>query len=145
MSDASHCPKTRSSGYGVWCKSDRGSFQCGGNFKGWVKHSQEAEAKGLSIAVWAAFYNGVAEIGDHLIIQTDNLGNVNAFDKPNTLPNNHRAIEPLQWVKNIISENKCTYDIRHVKAHNPSLGKRNYINHVCDKLARKAMEDQRGY
>lgn len=145
MSDASHCPVTKSSGYGVWVKSNRGQFQCGGNFKGDVNHCQEAEAKGLAIAVWSAFYQGIAQSGDKLILQTDNKGNVDAFNKPMSLPTAHRAIEPLMYIKDIIKQNNCTYDIRHVKAHDPSLGKRNYINDLCDSLARKYMEQERGY
>ena len=144
MSDASYCDRTKSNGYGVWVKSDRGHFQCGGNIKGGVDNPQEAEAKAMANALWFAFYQGIAKEGDRLIIQTDCVNNIHAF-KNGIKNKNHSALEPLEFCKSLLKEKKCLYELRHVKAHDPSLGNRNYVNDICDKLAGQAMRKQRGF
>lgn len=148
MSDASYCHQTKAAGWGVWIKSERGFFEGGGNFKTQAKTSTDAESMAISVAVFLAFKQGIAVEGDIILIQTDCLAIVNMLQKfDKDLYKSRRKLKPFQkavkYTERFIRENKCTLKIRHVKGHAPSEGKRNYVNELCDKHARKAMQEQR--
>lgn len=138
MSDASFCHTTKASGWGIWIRSDRGIYEAGGKFKNQPESATEAEAMALSIAVFAAFRQGIAEPGDRLIVQTDCMQNIHAYDGAKRR-RSKLILDTVKYTKDLIAEKKCTFEIRHVRAHDPKAGKRNYINDVCDKLAKKAM------
>lgn len=145
MSDASFCHTTGASGWGVWMKSLRGKFECGGNFKKTKPlNAGDAEAMAVSIAVFAAFKSEIAIEGDKLLIQSDCL---QVVDMLNGKAIKRSAItkKAIQYTLKEVQKRKCTIEARHVKAHvSKEKGeRRNYVNNVCDKLARKAMKTQR--
>lgn len=141
MSDASFCPRTGASGWGAWAKSDRGNSSAGGNFSVRVSDAEEAEAKALAVAVFLSFQWGVSKKRDHLVIQTDCKGVIHAFQ--NRRASSRGVSEAVAYTKQLIKKEGCTYDIRHVKAHVPTRGKRNYINNVCDSIAKIYMKKER--
>lgn len=144
MSDASFCHTTKCSGWGVWVKSERGLFEGGGNFRTRATEAAHAEAMAISIAVWVAFRQGIALPGDEILVQTDCLRVIHHYEGKNSFGSKTSEIaKTIAFTKNIIAENKATLRIRHVKAHAKKLGKRNYVNDLCDKHAKKAMKAQR--
>ena len=148
MSDASFCPKTKASGWGVWAKSERGSFSAGGNFKSDPGHSTDAEAMAIAVAVFAAFRQGVAAAGDRLIIQTDCMTMVRAYTGHHLMPKlsrekNKTLESTIKYTRKLIKSNKCEFEVRHVEAHAPSKGKRNFVNNICDAKAKEHMTMQR--
>lgn len=148
MSDASFCHHTKAAGWGVWVKSQRGLFEGGGNFKQEAKNSMDAEAMAISIAVWVAFRQGIAEDKDIILVQTDCEGLVRYFtehwNSNLKLEGKTKVIrEALKFTVDMIKARECEFRIRHVKGHAKKLGGRNYVNHLCDRHARKAMEEQR--
>jgi ribonuclease HI len=142
MSDASYCDKTKASGWGVWIKSERGLYQNGGNFKKDPSNNYEAEAMALATAVHLAFAYNLAMFGDKLILQTDCMMVVHAVEGSRRKPARGLLKEAVDFIKETIEKNGCILDIRHVRAHCPTAGKRNYINDLCDKLAKKPMRQQ---
>ena len=142
MSDASVCPNTGASGYGLWIKSDRGTFQGGGNYKKSTTDVTEAEAKAMYNAVFIAFSQGLAKEGDTLIIQIDCKYAIDAING-RYHGGNVQIMSLAKKAKRFLDKSKCEYQLRYVKAHNPQLGNRNYVNEICDSLAKTAMRKQR--
>jgi len=142
MSDASLCPNTGAAGWGVWIKSNRGNFQGAGNYKKGVRCCTKAEAMALFNAVFIAFRTGLAQKGDVLILQTDNLYTVQALNS--TYHDSNRHIKEIAGkLDKMIARHESTFEARHVKAHAPHLGRRNFVNEICDGLAKGAMRKQR--
>lgn len=143
MSDASFDHITQASGYGVWAKSQRGNYQAGGNFKGQPRAAAEAEAMAVTVALFAAVRWGVAAPGDKIIMQSDCQMVIDAHNGKMKRAKRHTQLfTTVDWTKQFLEENNLTIEFRHVRAHVPKEGKRNYINNVCDKLAKKAMRKQ---
>lgn len=147
MSDASVCPDTGAGGWGVWMKSNRGHFQGGGSYKERTPIVHLAEGKALYIAVWSAFKYGIAERGDKVILQTDSMLFIKSYQdgfKHQRTKNKYREMIGLAEKMIALIESKgCSHEIRHVEAHSPKKASRNYINEMCDGLAKTAMKSQR--
>jgi ribonuclease HI len=148
MSDASFCPQTKSAGWGVWIKSQRGFFEGGGNFKTAADTSSDAEAMAISIAAFLAFRQGIAVEGDTVLVQTDCMMVVNLM---NDIWDGKRKFKrkltgyskAIKYTLDLVRKNKCKLVVRHVKGHAPGLAGRNYVNEICDKHAKFAMKKQR--
>lgn len=142
--DASFCPDTKSSGWGVWIKSARGKCVRSGSFTNKPEKSYEAEAMAVSIAVFLAFKYGIARAGDKLLIQSDCLMVIHAY---NGIMSEKKISPVLQqtisYTRDLAKERDCKIQLRHVKGHAPQEGNRNYVNEICDKMARKVMKAQR--
>lgn len=143
MSDASFCHETKASGWGIWIKSERGFFQGGGNFKEDPANNYEAEAMALAIAVHHAFSQGPAEHGDHLIIQTDCMMVIHALTGYRKKPAIGQLKEVVDYIADRSKEKCFSWEVRHVKAHAPTAGKRNYVNDLCDRHAKQYMKAQK--
>lgn len=70
ISDASYCPKSHAAGWGGYCISNRAKHFADGPLHR-VASCEHAETLALIHAIAAAFENGVAAPGDHLLLQSD--------------------------------------------------------------------------
>ena len=142
MSDASVCPDTGACGYGLWIKSNRGHFKGSGNYREAVEKVDTAEGMALYNAIWLAFRYGLAKKGDRLIIQTDCQSVINSVYGKKAY--NPKYLRPLgSKIKKYLNKSECMWEIRYVPAHDPAGGNRNYVNEICDGLAKIAMRTQR--
>lgn len=146
MTDASFCPDTGASGWGIYIRNQGGLLEQGGNFKENPKCAFEAELMAIAIGVLMAFKHGHAGKDYHLIIQTDCKmaimalnGNNGVFEKSSY----HLVERVRQTFRDIKKKYNVTWHLRHVKAHNPGRAPRNWANERCDQHARKFMREQR--
>jgi ribonuclease HI len=142
MSDASVCPHTSAGGWGIWIISNRGHFQGSGAYKKLTPDVAEAEAKALYNAVFLSFQYGLSQKGDKLILQIDNKFFIEACSGTFHGGNKHLK-DFAKKFKKMIKDKECEYEIRYVQAHNPNKAGRNYVNEICDQLAKSAMRKQR--
>lgn len=143
FADASWCPDTGAAGYGVWCKSDRGTFHKGGSFQDLYRSSGEAEAAALVNAVFFAQREGILIPADRVLLQSDSLHALGILRGaiPQRTRNEQEAFTRLhEWRKRYLLD----IEYRHVKGHNADGSRRSWVNQLCDDLAGKAMRSRRG-
>jgi ribonuclease HI len=140
FADASWCHRTGAGGWGGWAKSNRKTVADGGQLLG-AASSGEAEAMAAANAVWLAFARGVASHGDRLVIATDCEAVVRLLNLRS--PRTPAETLALDYVASVCAARNATFEARHVKGHRPWLGRRNWVNDLCDGLARGGMERAR--
>lgn len=131
ITDASWCPDTRASGYGVWVSANHGKFKRSGSFKKKPENSYEAE-------LWAA-YNGidlaVRNGATRILIQTDCLQVVNYI--------NNKTNQCVKELRKLCNNQKIKIFAKHVKGHTNREQSRYYVNRWCDAEAYHFMQKQR--
>lgn len=143
MCDASYCPVYKVAGYGYWAVSRRAKSAGGGSIKAEAVHSSTvAEMMAVVNSVHCAIVAGVAEKGDSLLVQTDCIAAITAFEgqRANLVDQEQRAIRILS---DICKGHGVTVIFRHVKAHTGAQDNRSVANHMCDKRARQGMKRAR--
>lgn len=141
MTDASFCPRTGASGYGVWFRTNNNTYQRGGNFKEDPKSAVEAEMMAVAIGVSLACKSKFIKEKPFILIQVDSQDAIRQLEK--LAPANHIAMRVVKMLKKLSEEYDMKYRFRWVKGHAAGRAPRNYCNHICDRLAGQFMRSQR--
>lgn len=138
ITDASHCPVTKAAGYGYWAVSERNRRGGGGPIRCPIDTSSAAEMIAMAYGLYHACTNGVAQEGDHVLLQTDCTGAIAALrSKRKELSKDERyAKKRFFEVKN---EYGVTVSFRHVKGHTSRTEARYVTNNLCDQRAKAGM------
>jgi ribonuclease HI len=142
ITDASHCPDTHGAGYGFWIASGRGKVGGGGTMKSQVENANVAEMHAVCNALHHALKVGLVVKMDSVLIQTDCLGAIHAFDgtrKPR-LESELKAKEVLDRFRDKFA---LTIGFRHVKGHTSRPEARYVTNRLCDSRAKEGMRKAR--
>ncbi len=159
FTDASHCPSTRSAGYGAWAKSDR--MSCGVFLGGGLApcgNSSEAEIAAIAVSLVNLRFAGRLDGISRVMIQADNLRALELIVKefgatisnhmdgcaveyrPTIFPSPHER-KSLDAIK--LAADGISLIVRHVRGHSRN-GSRSYINMRCDSIANRHMRQARG-
>lgn len=105
-------------------------------------NSTEAETYGICNSVQIAINKGLIQPGDHVLIQCDSMGSLQALrgDRPHLSGGEREAVE---WFKRLLNSVGFTFDTRHVKGHTGETTGRHGANEHCDKRAKKHMKQKR--
>lgn len=139
LTDASHCPETKSAGYGYWIVSDRGHIKGGAEFKSTVKNIGHAEIMAIINALYCAIQAGIAQKGDTILVQSDSTLALNILKYRSKKEEYGYLIK--EWRRLTGKMGNVVY--RHVKAHSGAQDARSYANRYCDKIARISMRRMR--
>lgn len=142
FTDASFCPDTQVGGWGCWIKSDRRQFTTGSPFRNLVTGANAAEMRALANGLRAALQFGIAEKGDKIIAQVDNMHVVGLMSGRNYKMKGDER-EAKEKIERLVRDNDLTLEVRHVKGHATSRGGRNRANGVADRIARSKLEKAR--
>lgn len=142
FTDASFCPDTQVGGWGCWMKSDRHQLTTGSPFRNLVTGSNAAEMKALANGLRAALQFGVAEKGDLVIAQVDNMHVVRVMSGLSCKMKGDE-LEAKKKIAQLVCDNALILEVRHVKGHATSRGGRNRANGVADRIARSKLEKAR--
>lgn len=170
FTDASMCPHYRVAGWGGWAKSDRGVCYEGGPLRARYESSDAAEIAASINAIHMALRHGVAQPGDDLIVQCDNMTAVaflshsqfssgrnqyvdsvvpyalrmKAQRQYDVARNPVRLHETPQWVLfQLSTKHDLCISGRHVKGHVHKGESRHAVNRRCDRLAKEGMHEMR--
>ena len=80
ITDASCSSSERIGGYGFWIASARGKLGGGGPFREHVENPGVAEMKAVSYALYEALKAGLLQAGDRVLVRTDCLSAIAAFE-----------------------------------------------------------------
>lgn len=157
FADASFDPNTGAAGWGSWVKSGAAAgITFGGPFKKKAVSAQQAELHALTNAIHKT---ALLEITGVIMIQSDCLDALAVIRQfvPKTtdspfkggLPVKARTgdmaqtySEALEHIKTIVTRYGLVLVTRHVKGHQ-SGGGRNWVNNVCDEIAKANMKAMR--
>lgn len=138
FSDASYDHEQFVGGWGAWVKSDRGMKTGGGPFMVYPRDVQEAEGFALVNAIHFAFKSGIAQPRDRIVVGVDNTSvlQIARREKDPTYRWQHIVLRHLDQ---FIHVRDVSFDFRHVKGHAERRGGRNYVNGICDRLAKEGL------
>lgn len=138
IADASHCPDTGAAGYGYWAVSERGRQGGGGPIRDQIDNSTAAEMAALVNGLFFACMSGIAQSGDHVLLQTDCTGAIAALESKRTeLSRDERAARKRFF--EVKKEHGVTVSFRHVKGHTRRTEARYVTNNLCDQRAKTGM------
>lgn len=164
FADASVQPAIMAAGYGFWIKGDnRESSWAGGPLKSFTKDTCVAELEALAIAIYRASEAGYFRDTDEwILLQCDNIEALEALRvaRPRIIDSRHRKglrveyyrhrkLRPLckervDFILQILDKHKLNAMVRHVKGHkDSSVEGRNWVNNLCDRLAKQGAKEQR--
>jgi ribonuclease HI len=143
VSDASHCPRTNAAGYGFWAVSSRGRHAGGGSFKTPLTGSDAAEVMAVVNALHVTLSLGIAEKGDHVLVQTDCLYAIHVFTGVVLKIRNAEVKRAREVFANLVLAHALKMDFRHVRGHTDVQDRRSLAQRHADKRAKKAMKDAR--
>lgn len=103
-----------------------------------IDTSSAAEMAALANGLFFALLKGIAHQGDHVLLQTDCQGAIDAFESRRTVltPDERRAKKELFGLK---VKHGVTVSFRHVKGHTSRTEARYVTNSLCDKRAKDGM------
>ncbi|WP_410170993.1 RNase H family protein [Brucella intermedia] len=159
--DASHCPSTKAAGWGAWAKQagwPNGKL-FGGQFKGEIHNSAEAELCAIANALQSIKHTGLFEGGVKILVQSDCLRALGliASSISSCEVNNHPDGCPIQITKavkpttleakalaaiNALVTERQRLGLRHVRGHKAGQG-RSWVNRQCDSIAKGHMKQAR--
>ncbi len=138
IADASHCQVTGAAGYGYWAISERGKRGGGGPIQNPIDTSGAAEMCALVNGLFFACMSGVAQRDDHVLLQTDCTGAIQALESKRTeLSKDERAARKRFY--ELKKEFGVTVSFRHVKGHTRHVEARYVTNRLCDQRAKTGM------
>lgn len=142
IADASFCPETHGAGYAYWIASQRGKRGGQGAFNGPIESCTTAEAMALVNALWDAMRNGLVERGDSILLQTDCIGAINVLSARliSSQPGMKKAF--AEFTKLVVNGGFAV-KFKHVKGHTQNEAARYVVNRICDKNAKKHMQNAR--
>lgn len=138
IADASYCSQTKAAGYGWWAASERGKRGGGGSIKVRVDGSSAAEMMALVNALHRAIEFAVVLGGDHILLQTDCMSAIDAFEGKRTMLTKDERTAKISLFK-LKREHNITFSFRHVKGHSNRPEARYVTNNLCDERAKLGM------
>lgn len=133
ITDASLIPGTGSGGWAMWAKSERGTIRAGGELRGQVLNSGEAEAKALANGIDVLVKSDIFRPGDQVLAQIDNVQVIAALQLGPICPAGKKAIEHVNRLS-VTADFELTP--RHIKAHVGVDKPRHWVHDRCDRQAR---------
>lgn len=139
FTDASLINETKSGGWAMWAKSERGCIQFSGPLKGQCMTSGEAELKAIANGIDILVRSDICIDGDSVLVTADNLQALSALG--------HSAdwgtfCKPMKRARDIIRQlvekHQLVIRTRHVKAHSGTGEPRLWVHSQCDRRARQA-------
>jgi len=138
IADASHCTQSGAAGYGWWTACERGKRGGGGEVKEKVDSSSAAEMIAIVNAVHISVKGELVQEGDHILLQTDCQGAIDAF-----MSTRNRLTKDEKRAKSAFFDLKrkvgFTFTFKHVKGHTSRPEARYVTNNLCDARAKKGM------
>lgn len=142
IADASFCPETHGAGYAYWIATQRGKKGGQGAFSGPVESCTTAEAMALVNALYDAMKSGLVERGDSILLQTDCIGAIDVLSA--RLSSGHLGMQQafckFTW---LVAKGGFAVKFKHVKGHTQNEAARYVVNRICDKNAKKHMQNAR--
>lgn len=146
FADASFHNQFKAAGWGAWVRSERGRAYNGGAWGHWVSSSAIAEFLAICEGYLLGRRTEILMPGDTVLIQTDCSGiipwfNHGSIDPPRYVKSKHFQLTPasrmLDEINYEIRTKNIHLQIKHVKGHQSNSEPRNYVNNLCDRLAKK--------
>lgn len=135
--DASYS-KRKGGGWAVWLRSDEGRVVRDGRCPSYVKSSIHAELAAiyaglfLSVCTWGRRVEGIT-------INSDSQVALDLLDCEAPLSADPSARRLQERIRSLVRNRAIEIEARWVKAHRgPEVGTAAYLNHQCDRRARKA-------
>lgn len=110
--------------------------------KGAVANSTAAEMQAVCNALFIALRRGLVQPGDRLLIQTDCVAAIQAFEGQRRVSVPHER-EAVRYFHSLRLEQSLGVSFKHVKGHSGRQEARFVTNHLCDKRARQGMRQAR--
>lgn len=130
-------------GFGVWLRSYLGRVVRSGRCPRYVKSSTDAELSAIYAGVFLALRAWPSRVAGVLVC-TDCQAAID-LARPGSALAPRKAARRLQrrlWA--LLDESHVELDLRWVKAHQkPTTSTRAYLNHQCDRLARRGRKRRR--
>lgn len=137
ITDASLCHEGRGSGWAAWVRVDGWNvpIQRSGWFKDRPTDINYAEMMAALNGVWLAANVGQASA---VLIRTDSMATIQAASGV------HRTYGPW-WQAELTRHGlgSLTITTKHVKGHTREIDRASWVNRWCDKMAGRAMKEQR--
>lgn len=135
--DASWDPKTKTAGYGFWCRDHEVRMKSASAEKN-IRCNTFAEIRAIAYA----FYRIMNEQPEILIhkkyctVVTDSTEAIKYYLDPQE----HKVFDnaPRQYVLKLMQQYGITFNVKKVKAHHNGDGARSWVNNRVDAYARKA-------
>lgn len=149
FSDASWCPRTKAGGWGAWAKSERVQWgvQFSGAFRRLASSSNEAEIMAAACALASTLRSEVATVGDTILFEIDNehaLRLVTHDEPAGRRPRTPLEKEAIEVLLDLKIRHGLVFRTRHVKGHSGRQRRDRFgVNELCDRLARKHMQEAR--
>jgi len=135
--DASYS-KRKGGGWAVWLRSDQGRVVRDGHCPAYVKSSIHAELA----AIYAGMFLAVCTWGEHvegITVNSDSSVALDLVDCHADLSADPSARRLQERIRALVEKRSLKIERRWVKAHrDPEVGTAAYLNHQCDRRARKA-------
>lgn len=110
--------------------------------KGKVESSHTAEMLAVCNSIHVALASGLVQPGDHLLVQTDCLAAIQAFENKRE-PKKPQEREALRFFRELRKEKDLGVSFRHVKGHTTRTEARYVTNNLCDQRAKEGMRRAR--
>lgn len=141
IADASFCPDTRAAGFSYWIASSNGKKRGSGAFKGRVHDSMAAETMALVNALHDAMTSGLVLKGDSILFQSDCVAALQCLETGTSAKKEIVLI--ISKFQHLVNKGAFVIKFKHVKGHTQNEGARFVVNRICDKFAKKHMQDAR--
>lgn len=138
LADASFCPVTKVAGYGYWIACERGKLGGDGGMRLTCDAAQTAEMKALVNALHVGIRHGLVKNGDDVLLQTDCVAAIMAFEGKRTRLTAQETATVLHF-NGMIRAAGIDVKFRHVKGHSGKSEPRYTANRLCDTGAKRSM------
>lgn len=161
FSDASVDPRAKKSGWGFWMRGDnRMAIYAGGPLKIFTPDTSTAELEAIANGLWFADAQGYFLPSDSMImIQSDSIQALACIQKsrpccierkhedgahimPRKKPLMPRQRSAVMAILKIADRHNLAIALRHIRGHKGG-GGRNWVNRLCDKLAKEGRSNGR--
>ena len=142
--DASFHPKHKIGGYAFWIVCDEGRFSHSGILRKEVDRPEIAEMKCIINAIYILGILNFKTI-EKIIVNTDCLNAIHLFKKRKSSIKKYELEWGLDLANDLTNQlaksklSKVTIEFRHIKSHQHTDTKRNWVNNWCDKAAKKQL------
>lgn len=107
-----------------------------------IKGPAAAEMFAVCNALYIAVRRGLVLERDHVLVQTDCMAAIHAFDGSRQVKNVDE-VEAVRYFHQFRKEQSFTVSFRHVKGHTRRTEARYVTNNLCDKRAKDGMRQAR--
>lgn len=107
-----------------------------------VESSHAAEMLAVCNSMFAALKFGLVVEGDHILMQTDCMAAIRAFENMRQTKKPQEK-EALRYFRELRKERNLTVSFRHVKGHTTRTEARYVTNNLCDQRAKEGMRRAR--